>query len=135
MTSGKPIRVLIAKVGLDGHDRGVKIIARLLRDAGMEVIYLGLHNTPEQVVEAATQEDVDVLGVSILSGAHMTIVPRILSLLREAGSPDLPVIVGGLIPDDDVPQLLQAGAAKVIGQDAPIESIAIYIQELVAAPR
>jgi methylmalonyl-CoA mutase C-terminal domain/subunit len=116
----RPIRVLLAKVGLDGHDRGVKIIARLLRDAGMEVIYAGLHNTPEQVVAAAVQEDVEVIGISILSGAHMTIVPRVLTLLREAGAGDIPVVIGGLFPDEDVPQLLAAGVTAVIDQDAPM---------------
>src|SRR5688572_32922004 len=103
----RPIRVLLAKVGLDGHDRGIKIIARMLRDAGMEVIYAGLHNTPEQVVSAAIQEDADVLGISILSGAHLTIVPRVLLLLRESGAEDIPVVVGGLIPDEDVAELVQ----------------------------
>jgi methylmalonyl-CoA mutase, C-terminal domain len=131
----RPIRVLLAKVGLDGHDRGVKIIARLLRDAGMEVIYAGLHNTPEQVVAAAVQEDVEVVGISILSGAHMTIVPRLLALLREAGAGDIPLVVGGLIPDEDVPQLLAAGVTAVIDQDAPMETIPDRIREAARSAR
>src|SRR5207344_338882 len=103
MSSGaEVIRVLIAKVGLDGHDRGVKIVARTLRDAGMDVVYTGLHRTPEEVVEAAIQEDVDVIGVSILSGAHMTVFPRLLKLLEERGASDILVVGGGVIPDDDV---------------------------------
>src|SRR5438552_2605648 len=121
--SARPIRILLAKVGLDGHDRGVKIIARLLRDAGMEVIYAGLHNTPEQVVAAAIQEDVDVLGISILSGAHVTIVPRVISLLRQAGAEDVPVVVGGLIPEEDTLELAAAGVAAVFDQDMPAEMI------------
>ena len=125
----RPIRVLLAKVGLDGHDRGIKIIARLLRDAGMEVIYAGLHNTPEQVVTAAVQEDVEVIGISLLSGAHMTIVPRVLTLLGEAGAGDIPLVVGGVIPDEDVPQLLARGVAAVIDQDAPTETIPERIRE------
>jgi methylmalonyl-CoA mutase C-terminal domain/subunit len=119
----RSIRVLLAKVGLDGHDRGIKIIARLLRDAGMEVIYAGLHNTPEQVVAAAVQEDVEVIGISLLSGAHLTIVPRVLALLREAGASDIPLVIGGVIPDEDVPQLLASGVAAVIDQDAQTETI------------
>src|SRR5512146_2833417 len=107
-----PIRVLIAKVGLDGHDRGAKVVARCLRDAGMDVIYTGLHRTPEEVVVAAVQEDVDVLGVSLLSGAHMTIVPRILEPLRQAGAEDIKVVAGGVIPDEDVVSLLGMGIAK-----------------------
>src|SRR5918996_1194852 len=101
----RPIRVLIAKAGLDGHDRGVKIVARALRDGGMEVIYTGLHRTPEQVVNAAVQEDVDVLGVSLLSGAHMTIIPRILQRLKERGVEDMLVLGGGVMPDEDVAEL------------------------------
>src|SRR5437868_4604346 len=101
----RPIRVLIAKVGLDGHDRGAKVVARALRDAGMEVVYSGLHRTPEEVVSAAVQEDVDVLGISILSGAHLTIFPRILELMRRQGADDILVVGGGVIPDEDVPAL------------------------------
>src|SRR5215468_6114005 len=97
-----PTRVLVAKPGLDGHDRGAKLVARALRDAGMEVVYTGLHRTPEQIVNTAVQEDVDVIGISMLSGAHLTLMPRILDLLREAGAPDVSVVVGGVIPDEDV---------------------------------
>ena len=108
-----PIRVLIAKPGLDGHDRGAKIIARALRDAGMEVIYTGLHQTPEQVVETVLQEDADAVGISILSGAHMTLVPRVLDLLRAQGAEDVIVMVGGTIPGDDVTDLKAQGVAEV----------------------
>jgi methylmalonyl-CoA mutase cobalamin-binding domain/chain len=117
-----PIRVLVAKVGLDGHDRGVKIVARALRDAGMDVIYTGLHRTPEEVVAAAVQEDVDVIGVSLLSGAHMTLIPRIATLLREA-SAEAALVVGGVIPDEDVPALKAAGAADVVLQDTPPDEV------------
>lgn len=117
-----PIRVLVAKVGLDGHDRGVKIVARALRDAGMDVIYTGLHRTPEEVVAAAVQEDVDVIGVSLLSGAHMTLIPRIVTLLREA-SADAALVVGGVIPDEDVSALKAAGAVDVVLQDTPPDEV------------
>ena len=110
-----PIRVVIAKVGLDGHDRGVKIVARTLRDAGMDVIYTGLHRTPEEVVEAAIQEDVDVIGVSILSGAHMTVFPRIVKLLEERGAEDILVVGGGVIPDEDLPKLREIGVKSSVG--------------------
>jgi methylmalonyl-CoA mutase C-terminal domain/subunit len=124
-TSPRPIRVLIAKVGLDGHDRGAKVVARCLRDAGMEVIYTGLHRTPEEVVAAAVQEDVDVLGISLLSGAHMTLVPRIIALMREARADDVRLVVGGVVPDEDVPALRAMGVADVILQDtAPDEVVA-----------
>jgi len=119
----RPLRVLVAKVGLDGHDRGAKIVARCLRDAGMDVIYTGLHRTPEEVVAAALEEDVDVLGVSLLSGAHMTLVPRIAGLLREARAGDIALVVGGVIPDEDVPELRRAGVADVVLQDTPPEEI------------
>src|SRR3989475_5059121 len=119
----RSIRILIAKIGLDGHDRGVKVVARCLRDAGMEVIYTGLHRTPEEVVVAAIQEDVDILGISILSGAHMTIVPRVLEQLRRAGAGDIAVVVGGLIPDEDAPALIQMGVAKILPQDTAIDVI------------
>src|SRR5690348_14175367 len=99
------IRVLVGKAGLDGHDRGVKVVARILRDAGMEVVYTGLHRTPEQIVAAAVQEDVDVVGISLLSGAHLTLIPRILDLMRASGAEDVAVVVGGVIPDEDVPPL------------------------------
>ncbi len=126
-----PIRILIAKVGLDGHDRGAKIVARCLRDAGMDVIYTGLHRTPEEVVVAAVQEDVDILGVSLLSGAHMTILPRILEQLRQAGAEDIKVVAGGVIPDEDVPTLLQMGVAKVLSQDTPVDVIPDEMRKLV----
>ena len=128
----RPIRVLLAKVGLDGHDRGIKVVARFLRDAGMEVVYTGLHRTPEQVVAMAVQEDVDVLGISILSGAHLTLVPRVLDLLRAANAEDLHVVVGGVIPDEDVPVLRGMGVAGVLSQDTPLETIAAGLRALVA---
>jgi methylmalonyl-CoA mutase cobalamin-binding domain/chain len=131
----QPIRVLMAKVGLDGHDRGVKIVARALRDAGLEVVYTGLHRTPEQVVAAAVQEDVDVIGVSLLSGAHMTLIPRILSLLRDERAEDILVVAGGVIPDEDVPELRAMGVAEVMLQETPYDAIAPRIRELVAARR
>src|SRR5271169_5510117 len=109
----RPIRVVIAKPGLDGHDRGAKIIARALRDAGMEVIYTGLHQTPEQIAETVIQEDADALGLSILSGAHMTLVPRVIELLREQGAQDVVITVGGTIPAQDIPQLKALGVAEV----------------------
>ena len=127
------IRVVIAKPGLDGHDRGAKIIARALRDAGMEVIYTGLHQTPEQIVETAIEEDADAVGISILSGAHMTLVPRILALLREQGAEDLLVVVGGTIPNDDVADLLQQGVAAVFTPGAPTSEIVEFLQSRVAA--
>ncbi len=126
-----PIRILIAKVGLDGHDRGAKVVARCLRDAGMDVIYTGLHRTPEEVVVAAVQEDVDILGVSLLSGAHMTILPRILERLRQAGAEDIKVVAGGVIPDEDVPVLLEMGVAKVLSQDTPVDVIPDEMRKLV----
>src|SRR3989337_3328948 len=115
----QPIRVLIAKVGLDGHDRGAKVVARCLRDAGMDVIYTGLHRTPEEVVAAAVQEDVDVLGVSLLSGAHMTIFPRILDAMRAAGATDMLLVGGGGIPAEDVPPLKRIGVAALILHTTP----------------
>lgn len=127
-----PIRVLVAKVGLDGHDRGVKIVARCLRDAGMDVIYTGLHRTPEEVVAAALQEDVDVVGISILSGAHLTLIPRVAEMLREAGAGDIAVVVGGVIPDEDVPVLKARGAADVVLQDTPPDEVVRRLREAVA---
>jgi methylmalonyl-CoA mutase C-terminal domain/subunit len=120
--------VVIAKPGLDGHDRGAKIIARALRDAGMEVIYTGLHQTPEQIVETAIEEDADAVGISILSGAHMTLVPRILALLREQGAEDLIVVVGGTIPNDDVVELMQQGVAAVFTPGAPTSEIVEFLR-------
>src|SRR3569833_402513 len=122
------IRVLIAKVGLDGHDRGVKIVARTLRDAGMDVIYTGLHRTPDQVVEAAVQEDVDVIGVSILSGAHMTVFPRILEQLKARGADDILVVGGGVIPVDDLPKLKALGVREIMLQDTPPDAIEAMIR-------
>src|SRR5262245_20506508 len=126
-----PLRVLMAKVGLDGHDRGIKVVARYLRDAGMEVIYTGLHRTPEQVVAMAVQEDADVLGISILSGAHMTVIPRVLELLRAAEAGDILVVAGGVMPDEDVAALKALGVADVLLQETPPEAIAARIRELV----
>jgi methylmalonyl-CoA mutase C-terminal domain/subunit len=125
------IRVIVAKVGLDGHDRGVKIVARTLRDAGMDVIYTGLHRTPEEVVEAAVQEDVDVIGVSILSGAHMTVFPRILDGLRARRADDILVVGGGVIPDDDVAKLKALGVKDLLLQDTPPEAIVAMIRRIV----
>ncbi|MGQ0603538.1 MAG: cobalamin B12-binding domain-containing protein [Anaerolineales bacterium] len=119
----RKIRVLVAKPGLDGHDRGAKVIARALRDAGMEVIYTGLRQTPEMVAEAALHEDVDVVGLSILSGAHMALVPRILELMRANGQGDVPLFLGGIVPDDDVPQLKQIGVAEIFGPGAGTQAI------------
>ena len=126
------IRVLIAKVGLDGHDRGVKIVARSLRDAGMDVIYTGLHRTPEEVADAAAQEDVDVLGISILSGAHMTIFPKILRLLKERDAEDILVVGGGVMPDEEAAQLKAMGVKEILLQDTPPEKIVATIRQLVA---
>ena len=126
-----PIRVLVAKVGLDGHDRGVKVVARALRDAGMEVIYTGLHRTPEQVVAAAIQEDVDAIGVSLLSGAHMTLMPRILDLMRAQGIGDRVLIGGGVMPDEDVVALKDLGVAEILGQDTPPAAIGTTVERLV----
>jgi 2-hydroxyisobutanoyl-CoA mutase small subunit len=125
------IRVLLAKVGLDGHDRGVKVVARTLRDAGMDVIYTGLHRTPEEVVSSAIQEDVDILGISLLSGAHMTICPRIVQLLRERGAEDIIVVVGGVVPDEDVPALRQIGVREILLQDTAPRQIVERLTRLV----
>ena len=130
MTENK-IRVLVAKPGLDGHDRGAKVIARALRDAGMEVIYTGLRQTPEMVAEAALQEDVDVVGLSILSGAHMALVPRILALLRANGQSDVAVFLGGIIPDEDLPVLKEMGVTGVFGPGASTEMIVKAVREAV----
>ena len=125
--------MVVAKPGLDGHDRGAKIIARALRDAGMEVIYTGLHQTPEQIVETAIQEDADAVGISILTGAHMTLVPRILDLLREQGADDVVVVVGGTIPDADAEELRSRGVAAVFTPGAPTSEIVDFLRERVAA--
>jgi methylmalonyl-CoA mutase cobalamin-binding domain/chain len=132
--AGGPIRVLLAKVGLDGHDRGVKVVARALRDAGMEVVYTGLHRSPEEVVATAIQEDVDVIGVSLLSGAHMTLFPMIIDELREHGVLERFVLVGGgVMPDEDVEALKEIGVAEILGQDARPEAVAETVETLVAA--
>jgi methylmalonyl-CoA mutase cobalamin-binding domain/chain len=129
---GQPIRVMLAKIGLDGHDRGVKVVARTLRDAGMEVVYTGLHRSPEQVVEAAIQEDVDVLGVSLLSGAHMPIFKRLFTILGDLAEPHRFVILaGGVMPEEDEVELKKMGVADVLGQDTPPEAIVSKIRELV----
>jgi methylmalonyl-CoA mutase C-terminal domain/subunit len=133
MTSEKKIRVVFAKPGLDGHDRGAKIIARALRDAGMEVIYTGLHQTPEQIVETVIQEDADAVGLSILSGAHMTLVPRVLELFSAQGIDDVLVTVGGTIPADDISQLKELGVAEVFGPGANTQQIVDFIREEVRA--
>jgi methylmalonyl-CoA mutase C-terminal domain/subunit len=125
------IRVLVAKPGLDGHDRGAKVIARALRDAGMEVVYTGLHQTPDQIVDAALQEDVDVLALSILSGAHPTLVPRIMELVRENELDDMLVLLGGIIPDDDVQEMLDTGVAQVFGPGTDTQDIVKFIRERV----
>jgi methylmalonyl-CoA mutase C-terminal domain/subunit len=124
----RKIRVVVAKPGLDGHDRGAKIIARALRDAGMEVIYTGLHQTPEQIVETVLQEDADAVGLSILSGAHMTLVPRVVELLNEQDAGDVVVTVGGTIPDQDIPELKQLGVAEVFTPGAPTAAIIDFIK-------
>ncbi len=131
----RPIRVLVAKPGLDGHDRGAKVIARALRDAGMEVIYTGLRQTPEMIAEAALQEDVDVVGLSILSGAHMTLVPRVVALLRANGMGDVPVVVGGTIPESDADALKALGVAAVFGPGTATQSVVDFLREAVAARR
>src|ERR671920_635055 len=132
VVAGK-IRVVIAKPGLDGHDRGAKIIARALRDAGMEVIYTGLHQTPEQVVEAAIQEDADAIGISILSGAHMTLVPRIIELLKENESEDILVFVGGTIPKEDIAKLKDLGVGEIFTPGTPTKKAVEYVRQAVPA--
>jgi len=124
----RPIRVLVAKPGLDGHDRGAKIVATALRDAGMEVIYTGLHQTPEMISRAAVQEDVDVVGLSILSGAHMTLIPRVRALLEEAGRADILVTGGGIIPPDDVKALEEQGVGRLFGPGTPTSELVEYIR-------
>ena len=129
MNEGRKIRVVVAKPGLDGHDRGAKIIARALRDAGMEVIYTGLHQTPEQIAATVVQEDADAVGLSILSGAHMTLVPRVVELLRDQDAGDVVVTVGGTIPADDVPELKQLGVAEVFTPGSPTDAIVEFIRD------
>lgn len=133
MVTETTIRVLIAKPGLDGHDRGAKVIARALRDAGMEVIYTGLRQTPEMIAEAALQEDVDVVGLSILSGAHLTLVPRVREVLDASGLSDVPLILGGIIPDDDRPDLEHMGVAGIFGPGTSTEDIVQFIHHLIEA--
>jgi methylmalonyl-CoA mutase C-terminal domain/subunit len=128
----RPIRILVAKPGLDGHDRGAKVVAAALRDAGMEVIYTGLHQTPEMIAQAAIQEDVDVVGLSILSGAHMTLFPRVRKLLDAAGRQDVLLTGGGIIPPDDMTALEQQGAGKLFGPGTPTSDLIKYIQEWAA---
>ena len=129
--TARKIRVVVAKPGLDGHDRGAKIIARALRDAGMEVIYTGLHQTPEQIVETVIQEDADAVGLSILSGAHMTLVPRIAALLKEQGIDDVVLVVGGTIPADDIPELKRLGVSEIFTPGSPVQEIIDFIQNSV----
>jgi methylmalonyl-CoA mutase C-terminal domain/subunit len=129
------VRVVVAKPGLDGHDRGAKVVARALRDAGMEVIYTGLHQTPEQIVETTIQEDADCVGLSILSGAHMTLMPRVVDLLRERGADDVVVFGGGIIPEDDITELYKLGIARIFtpGADS-LDDIVAWVREAVATP-
>jgi methylmalonyl-CoA mutase C-terminal domain/subunit len=131
----RPIRVLVAKVGLDGHDRGAKVIATALRDAGMEVIYTGLRQTPEMVVNAALQEDVDAIGISILSGAHMTVFPNVIQQMKEKGMDDVLLTGGGIIPDDDMNELYKAGVGKLFAPGTPTAEIADYIKGWVKSHR
>jgi methylmalonyl-CoA mutase C-terminal domain/subunit len=125
----RALRILLAKPGLDGHDRGIKVVARALRDAGNEVIYTGLHQTPEMIVNAAVQEDVDAIGLSILSGAHNVLFPRVVDLLREKGVADIPVFGGGIIPEEDVPGLRAAGIGKIFNPGASLEDIVRWVRE------
>ena len=133
MESSRKIRVVVAKPGLDGHDRGAKIIARALRDAGMEVIYTGLHQTPEQIVETVIQEDADAVGLSILSGAHMTLVPRIVEGLNKEGADDVVLVVGGTIPNDDIPELKKLGVNEIFTPGSPVQGIIDYLRDAVPA--
>lgn len=128
MASGRP-RILVAKPGLDGHDRGIKVVARALRDAGMEVIYTGLHQTPEQIASAAIQEDVDAVGLSCLSGAHMTLFPKVVELLKQQDATDILVFGGGIIPESDIPQLKEAGVAEIFTPGAPTTQIIGWVNE------
>jgi methylmalonyl-CoA mutase cobalamin-binding domain/chain len=129
MPDTAPLRVVLAKVGLDGHDRGIKVVARALRDAGMEVIYAGLWQTPEACVRTAVDEDADWLGLSLLSGAHMTLVPRVLQLLREAGAQDVGVLVGGIIPETDIPKLQEMGVARVFTPGTSMDDIVSFLRQ------
>jgi methylmalonyl-CoA mutase cobalamin-binding domain/chain len=129
MANPPPVRVVLAKVGLDGHDRGVKVVARALRDAGMEVIYAGLWQTPEAVVRTVADEDADWVGLSLLSGAHMTLVPRVIDLLKQAGLEHVGVLVGGIIPEGDIPKLLDMGVARVFGPGTALADIVAFLRE------
>jgi methylmalonyl-CoA mutase, C-terminal domain len=131
----QPIRVLVAKPGLDGHDRGAKVVARALRDAGMEVIYTGIRQTPEMIAEAAVQEDVDVVGLSILSGAHLDLFPRIVQLLREKGKDEVLLVCGGIIPDEDMPRLKEMGFRGVFGPGTPTPELVRFVQDAMAQRR
>src|SRR5204862_3798870 len=133
--AARKVRVLVAKPGPDGHDRGAKIIARALRDAGMEVIYTGLHQTPEQIAATVIQEDADAVGLSILSGAHMTLVPKVAELLKEQGAEDVVLVVGGTIPHDDIPQLKELGVAEVFTPGSPTQEIVDFLRGAVALDR
>ena len=133
MAEGRP-RILVAKPGLDGHDRGIKVVARALRDAGVEVIYTGLHQTPDQIAAAAVQEDVDAVGLSCLSGAHMTLFPRVVELLREQGADDILVFGGGIIPDPDIPKLKDAGITEIFTPGTTTTAIVAWVNEHVASP-
>lgn len=124
-----PLRIVLAKIGLDGHDRGIKVVARALRDAGMHVIYAGLWQTPEAVVRTVADEDADWVGISLLSGAHMTLVPRLIELLRASGLAHVGVLVGGIIPEEDVPRLLQIGVARVFGPGTPLADIVAFLRD------
>jgi len=132
MSGDSPIRVVLAKLGLDGHDRGLKVVARILRDAGMEVVYLGLRQTTETIVDAVEQEDADVVGISMLNAGHLTLGPRIVDALAEAGL-DVPVVIGGIVPDEDRPALADAGVAGVLGPGAPTDEVVAGIRDAVAA--
>lgn len=127
MSDTRPLRVVVAKPGLDGHDRGVKVVARALRDAGVEVIYTGLHQTPAQIVETAIQEDADAIGLSVLSGAHMTLFAKVLDLLADRGASDIVVFGGGIIPDDDIPLLEERGVARIFTPGAPMQEIVAWV--------
>jgi methylmalonyl-CoA mutase C-terminal domain/subunit len=129
MDAQPPLRIVLAKVGLDGHDRGIKVVARALRDAGMHVIYAGLWLTPEAVVRTVAEEDADWLGLSLLSGAHMTLVPRVMELLRNAGLQEVGVLIGGIIPEGDVPKLHQIGVARVFGPGTPLPEIVDFLRQ------
>ena len=135
MARERRLRVMVAKPGLDGHDRGARIIARAYRDAGFEVVYTGLHQTPEEIVEAAIQEDVDVIGLSCLSGAHMALFPRVVELVRKKGGKNILIIGGGIIPRKDVPVLQEAGVAQVFGPGTPISEISKFIESSVHGPK